>query len=52
MLKNPKSEIRNPKQIPMKKKENSKPNAAMFWSFEFRILDLFRISDLGFGIWD
>jgi 4-amino-4-deoxy-L-arabinose transferase-like glycosyltransferase len=44
--KNPKHEILNPKQYQNSNVQNSKP----FRSFGFRILDLFRIWNLGFGV--
>ena len=46
-MRNPKSEALNTKQAQMTKIQNSK----QFWSFEFRILDLFRISGLEFRIY-
>ncbi len=49
-----KSEIRNPKQIPMTKGENDQNPWALpggFWTFlHFGFWSLFRISDFGFRI--
>src|SRR5579871_4698489 len=45
---NPKSEIRNPKQIPNAKFKIPNRNGRRF---EFRILNLFRISSFGFRIY-
>src|SRR5262245_65263579 len=48
---NPKSESRNPKQIPNPESQNPKRRSAWFRSFGIRILYLFRISDFGFRIY-
>jgi mono/diheme cytochrome c family protein len=48
---NPKHEIRNPKQTQMLQHQNSnRRTPKLFRTFGFRILDLFRISCLGFRI--
>jgi hypothetical protein len=47
-IRNPKHEIRNPKQMLNPNDPNPKPGTWKFGTLAFRALDLFRISDFGF----
>ena len=50
LFRNPKSEIRNPKQIQMLERQNQKAPRGIVLHLPLWILDLFRISDFGFRV--